>query len=179
MRRGFTMLELVLVVVIIGMVAAVAAPRLAASQTGARLNAAEKRLASEFAAAAEMATTKGVTHTIQFDIAASELRVFEGPLANKSALVRTVPLGAEPYGVSLVSTNITGGASTIRVDGFGMYSATAKVQIAHRGAVRVVNLNGPVRGVLVEASASEGGLISALLKGLLGGLTIHAWGGAP
>lgn len=181
MRRAFTLIELVLVVLVVGIVAAVAVPRLATAQTAARLNGAENRLISEFTAVGELAAAQGTTHTIQFDIASGELRVFRGTALIRSALVKDVSFSNEPYGVRFVATNITGGASTIRVDGFGMYSASAKVQIAYGPDVRVVSLDGPIPGAPItqeEAEAGGDGLLGGLIKGLLGGLILSTLAGA-
>jgi prepilin-type N-terminal cleavage/methylation domain-containing protein len=180
MRRGFTMIELVLVVLVVAVVAAIAVPRLATAQTAARLNGAENRLLSEFAAVGELAAAQGRTHTIQLHLGSAELRVFQGTALIRDALVRTVAFGEEPYGVRFVSTNITSGASTIVVDGHGMYSSSAKVQIAYGSDVRVVTLTGPVAGAPIteeEAEAGGDGLLGGLIKGLLGGLLMPARGG--
>ncbi len=180
MRHGFTMVEMVLVVVIVAMLATVAVPRLASAQTGSRLTGAEKRLMSEFEAVGETAAAQGRPHTIQFHILSSELRVYLGTVVDEDARVRTVPFDQEPYGVRFVATNITSGEGVIRIDGFGMYSANAKVQIAHGGHVRVVNLDGPVAGEPITVEEAEsggggggGGLLSGLIGKLLGGI-IHS-----
>ncbi len=177
MRHGFTMVEMVLVVVVVAMLATIAVPRLASAQTGSRLTGAEKRLMSEFAAVGELAFAQGRPHIIQFDILSSELRIYRGTILDKNALIKTVSFGQEPYGVRFVSTNITAGDGSIRVDGFGMYSGIAKVQIAFGDHVRVVELGGPVAGAPiivpnVQGGGGGGGILGSLLGKLLGGV-IH------
>lgn len=175
MRRGFTLLELLLVVAVIGVLALVAVPRLASAQTGSRLAGAERRMQSEFAAVGELASAQGVTHTIQFHIPSSEMRIYRGTTAAAPALIRTIPFADEPYRTAIVATNITGAHTTIQVDGFGVYSAAATVQIDLGGIVRVVELTAPVAGsasVLEDAEAGGAGLLGDLIKGLLGGLIL-------
>lgn len=175
MRSGFTLLELILVVAIIAVLALVAVPRLASAQTGSRLAGAERRMQSEFAAVGEIASAQGVTHTIQFHIPSSEMRIYRGPTAAAAALIRTIPFADEPYRTAIVATNITGAHTTIRVNGFGVYSASARVQIDLGGTVRVVDLAAPVAGsvsVPAEAESGGAGLLGGLIKGLLGGLIL-------
>ncbi len=175
MARGFTLMEMVLVIAVIGVTAAVAVPRLASAQTGARLTGAERRMISEFEAVGERAAAEGRAYCVQFHLLSGEMRVFLGTTPTPAALVRTVAFAAEPYGARIVGTNITGGSATIVVDGSGLYSATAKVQLQAGDAVRVVDLSGPVAGAPSLTGTIEqtgGGLLDALVDTLLGGLIL-------
>ena len=173
MHRGFTMIEMVLVVVIVAMVALVATPRLSASRSGTRLQAAEARLKSEFAAVADLSRTTGRPHTIQFSTVANEFRVFAGRTADPDHLSRSVPFGSPPYSVGIGAVTIDDGRPIIVVDPYGMYSANAKVQVTSGSISRVFSLEGPISGApvqSVEDAAKNDGLIGGLLGGLLGGL---------
>ncbi len=173
MRRAFTMIEMVLVVVIVGMVALLAVPRLSASRVGLRLDAAEARLRSEFAAISALSRSTGRTHAIQFNADNSELRVFEGKAADKDHLVYAVSLAARPYTTRIGSVTIADGRATVVVDPYGIYSSDAKVQITSGSISRVVSLGGPRSGAPVESvkdASQDPGLIGGLLQGLLGGL---------
>lgn len=170
MRRAFSMIELVIVVLIIGMVAAVAVPRLTSAQSGSRLVAAENRLLSEFGAVGEQALAMGQSHTIQFHVPTSEFRVYEGSPPALGSLVRTVRLGQEPYRVQIVSTTIGNPDGFIVVNGHGMYSAGAKVQISVGGSVRAVTVEGPMKGALVLEAPKDGGVVDGVVGGLLGGI---------
>ena len=175
MRRGFSLIELVMVMVVLGTIAAIAAPRITAAQTGNRLTAAEQRLAHEFAAVGALARAKGAAHTVQIHLVSNEFRVFEGTPANLGALVSSVDFEAEPYGVTFTSTSIGHPSGYVGVDAFGMYEAVAKVRIARGSAAVTVNLAGPVKGAAIADAAEEeqgggnAGLIGVLLGGLLGG----------
>jgi prepilin-type N-terminal cleavage/methylation domain-containing protein len=178
MRHGFTLIELVLVVAIIAMMAVIAVPRLASAQTGSRFSGAERRMQSEFAAVGELAAAEGRAHTIQFHIPSGEMRVYRGTVLTAPSLVRSIAFADEPYRASIVATNITGGGATVLVDGFGMYSAEAKIQIAIGSDVRVVNLSGPVAGSAVKTEDVDGGgLLGGLIDSLLGGLILPAVAG--
>lgn len=173
MHRGFTMIEMVLVMVIIAMVALVAVPRMSASRVGIRLGAAESRLTSEFAAVAALSRSTGRTHAIQFNTDANEMRIFEGSTADKDRLVGTVTFASKPYLVGFGTVSISDGRPIIVVDPYGMYSAAAKVQLTSGTVARVVSLDGPRSGEVVESvkdASQNQGLIGGLLDGLLGGL---------
>ncbi|MCC5822591.1 MAG: type II secretion system protein [Planctomycetes bacterium] len=173
MRRGFSLIELVLVIIVIGMVAAIAVPRVSSGQSGKRLSAAEKRLVTEFESVSDLARAKGRTHTIQIHLSQSEFRVYEGSPGSLGPLVRTVPMSRSPYEVRFETTNITHPQGYLTVDGFGMYSANARVRIAAGSMTRTVDLVGPVMTSLKEAEESGGGggggLLGGLVNGLLGG----------
>lgn len=173
MDRGFTMIELVLVVVIIATVALIAVPRLSAAQTGTRINAAESRLRSEFAAVATLSRSTGRTHAIRFVSASDEVRIYAGRTANEDNLIRTVSLAERPYAVAIDSASISDGRTVVVVDPYGMYSANASVQITSGSVRRIVSLEGPTAGEPIESvkdATRSDGLIGGLLNGLLGGL---------
>lgn len=172
MRRGFSLIELVLVIIVIGMVAAIAVPRVSSAQSGNRLSAAQSRLVAEFEMAADLAKAKGRTHTIQLHLGESEFRVYEGRPGSLGALVRSVPMARSPYEVYFASTNIANPQGYLTVDGFGMYSANARVRIVAGSTTMDVELVGPVMTSLEEAQESGGGgggLLGGLVNGLLGG----------
>lgn len=173
MHRGFTMIEMVLVMVIIAMVALVAVPRMSASRVGIRLDAAESRLKSEFAAVAALSRSTGRTHAIQFNSDANEMRIFEGRTADKDRLIGTVTLASKPYLVRIGTVSTSDGRPLIIVDPYGMYSAGANVQLTSGSVPRLVSLHGPRSGEVVESvkdASQNQGLIGGLLGGLLGGL---------
>ncbi len=177
MQRGFSLIELVMVMVVLGTLAAIAAPRITAAQAGNRLTAAEQRLEHEFAAVGALARAKGAAHTVQIHLVSNELRVFEGTPSNLGAQVSSVDFDAEPYGVTFTSTTIGHPSGYVGVDAFGMYEAVAKVRIARGSAAAVVSLDGPLKGPAIAGAADEDeeaggnpGLIGTLLGGLLGGL---------
>lgn len=171
--RAFSLIEMVLVVVIAGIAAMVAVPRLGSGYAGSRLAGLENRMVAEFALVGELARAQGRSHTIQFNIASAEMRVFEGAGASRAGLVRTVRLSDPPYESRIVSTNITAESSEITVDGFGMYSSGVKVTVSAGGVHRTVTLSGPLAGT--PATAPEDGLVDGtvkLLDGVIGGLPI-------
>lgn len=169
MRSGFSLIELVVVLMIMVAVALIAVPRLAAAGFQGRLNGAQTRLMYEFEAAADRCVDRGKSHTIVFDIVTHEMRVYEGTGASKGKLVKTIALGAEPYSVSIKEVTVSDTKSYIDIDAFGIYSATASVILVANGNSRTVTLTGPLQGGKVEPDPGDSGptnLLDGLIKGL-------------
>jgi prepilin-type N-terminal cleavage/methylation domain-containing protein len=171
--RAYSLIEMVLVVAIAGIVAAVAVPRLGSGFPGSRLTGVENRLTAEFALVGDLARAQGRSHTIQFSIADDEMRVYEGTGVGGAGLIRRIHLSEPPYETSIVSTNITNAQATIVVDGFGMYASNAKVTVTTGGVHRTINLTAALTGGAVTMPA-EGTLsgVGRVLDGLIGGLPV-------
>lgn len=73
-RRGFSMVELAVVLVVIGALAAIAVPRLGASGTHARLEAAGREVASILMAVRDEARASSTTIAVRFDPVGGALR---------------------------------------------------------------------------------------------------------
>src|SRR5438034_11623152 len=99
-RRGaFSLIELVLVIVIATILAAVAMPRYASALTHWRVDAAAHRVAADLALARNVARTASSTQIISFSTTSYQLVGYasiDGPASSY-----TVNLAAEPYGASI------------------------------------------------------------------------------
>ena len=118
-RHGFTMIEAIMVVVISGIIFAIAGPRVTEANERAALRASRQVLQSAFAAARAAAIQKGqvatltltgttATVTVLSGLNSEEVRVL-GPLSFDESLGTTVtPLGGAP---STVTYDVRGMAS--------------------------------------------------------------------
>jgi Tfp pilus assembly protein FimT len=126
------MIELMLVIVTIGIVAAMAAPRYARALSNYRARTAAQRVAADLAAAAAEACASSSTRAVRFDVAAGTYRV--------GAAGEVVRLAAEPYGAALVSANF-GGDDAVVFDGYGAPDSGGTVVVRSGDFTRTVTLD--------------------------------------
>jgi prepilin-type N-terminal cleavage/methylation domain-containing protein len=124
-RRGFSLLELIVVVVIAGIIVALGLPRLTNARDAAGARGAVEDIGALFAVARQEAIARRATVTVRIDTAgrAVELRVGGARLLRRA-------LG-ETYGVSL-GTNRDSTVYDPRGIGFGLSNVTIVVR---RGAM--------------------------------------------
>ena len=78
-RHGLTMIELIVVVLLIGIITAVAAPRFADAVVRYRADAAAKRVAADLEFARRIAKTSGKSQTVTFSLIANGYSLPESP----------------------------------------------------------------------------------------------------
>ena len=140
---AFNVVELVLVVAITAMVAAIAVPRYANSLARYRADSAARRVAADLALAQNHATTAGRPQSVVF-VARSYQMAGLPHLDGKSYGDYTVDLGADPYGVTRVAAEF-GGDATVKYDLYGAPDTGGSVVI-EVGDVRKVVVLSPDSG---------------------------------
>ena len=146
---GFTLLELVLVLAIVGVLSAVAAPRFASSSAHYRADAAAWRIRMDLALARDLARTTGSTHSVGFAVAADTYTLPGAADPDRPASIYTVDLAADPYGAQLISADF-GGASQVSFDGFGSPAAGGTVVIQAGHVQKTVTLDSSTAEATVE-----------------------------
>jgi prepilin-type N-terminal cleavage/methylation domain-containing protein len=162
MARGFSMLETVVVISVIGVGAAIAVPKYGASVARSRLTAAAQRLAQDVEATRERARTLGVYQTMSFSK--------EGyVIMERAALTetkRSVSLTEDPYAARIDWVSLKSGTE-LDFDGFGTPSTSAVVKIVSgsnsilvtiaqgSGQVDVSEIMVPVQVAPIDASTTK------------------------
>ncbi|MEM1186375.1 MAG: type II secretion system protein [Planctomycetota bacterium] len=124
LHRAFSLVELVVVMVILGIVAAVAIPRIADSVAGQRVDMAARRLNNDFVVVREMARSGSQSYTMTFDSSALSYEI-------KGDTTSVVLLGREPYGLTRLDASFGDSGSTeITVDGYGTWGDGGTVRLA-------------------------------------------------
>jgi prepilin-type N-terminal cleavage/methylation domain-containing protein len=127
-RAAFSLVELMMVLVIMAMFAALAAPRYANSLSRYRAEAAARRIAADLAMVQARARAAGATRVINFDRTASSYLVAGESDLNKPGKPYLVDLSSDPY-YSSIATVSFGGNGTIAFNGFGVPSSGGMVRV--------------------------------------------------
>lgn len=144
-RRGFSLIELVAVVLIVGIVAALAAPRVASALARQRVDGAARRVVADLALAQRAARAASASRSVTFSTATGGYTVSGVDNPNQPGKPYVVDLGAEPYGAEVISILFTGG-SVLTFDGFGQPSSGGGV---------VLRCGDGCRRVVVDATTGE------------------------
>ena len=127
-KRAFSLVELVLVVAILIVVAAIAAPRYGRATARYRAQAAALRIAADIDMARRSARSAGAGRTISFYVAANEYSIAGLPdLKDSSSDYRAV-LSRSPYNAQVLSADF-GGQAKLTFDGYGQAGSDGTVQV--------------------------------------------------
>lgn len=117
-RLGFSLIELVLVLVIVAIMAGVAVPRFTGSNTRLRSAAVAQRIAADLAAARGRARSLSTSQTVIFNLVANTYELPGLQSLDRAASPYVVELSNEPYKATVVSADFAG-APQIIFDGYG------------------------------------------------------------
>ena len=147
-RGGFSLIELVLVMTIISVLAAIAVPRYANALARYRADAAAQRIVTDLNYARERArstSTKVIAH-----IKPSEdcLRLEDTPSLDDSTEIWETDLSAKPYLADIVSTSFLSGK--VSFDGYGTPDAGGSIQLTVGSESRTVVLDADTGKAVVQ-----------------------------
>lgn len=136
-RRGFSLIELVMVLVTVATISAIAMPRYAGAIAHYRLESAVQRIVADVALAKSRANFSSTPVTVSFDPSTSTYQIQGMPDPNGRTGTYTVNLAADPYRVTLMSASF-GNGNQLTFDGYGTPSQGGSVSIAGSGRVRTI-----------------------------------------
>ena len=167
--RAFTLIELVVVIVLIGIVSAVAIPRFAASAVRYRVDSATHLFLADFGFVSNRAESKSQTRSITFKgLQDSYILVGERDPANP-LIDRAIDLSRSPYEVNMLGASF-GGDTQLDISGYGLPLESGQVTfaaglLARRVSITAgsptvtiekINLASPVTGESISIGSVEG-----------------------
>ncbi len=171
LNRGFSMIELVIVVTILGIITAIAVPKFADAATGRKLQAGKKQLLADIETAKLRARATSKQHTLKFYPSEEIYVIVEGNEITREAIVIARDFSEEPFDIDLNRTNL-GGDQVMVITAFGDISPSGRVQLRYSTTALTVDIEGVAdTGIVPVVTATEDevkGVVEELVGGVLG-----------
>jgi prepilin-type N-terminal cleavage/methylation domain-containing protein len=150
---AFSLVELVLVMVIISIFAAMAVPRFAGALTRRRVDAAAQRVQADLALAQRRAKLLSESQTVKFDPDANSYMLVDMENPDHAGEGYTVSLSEEPYKALITSVDL-GGDKMIVFDGYGAPDSGGTIAIQLGDTAKTVTIMAATgRTVMADADA--------------------------
>jgi len=141
-RRGYTIVEMAVVVLLLGILAAIAAPKFQTALSVQRVDAVARRVAADLRLARNYARKVSQSQTVTFDVSAESYSMSSMPALDRPSTVYSVSLtGTSQYYGEVVSADF-GGAANVQFDIYGRPNNAGSVTVRSSGRQKVVQVDG-------------------------------------
>lgn len=138
-RSGFTLIEVVLVMLIMAIFGLIAVPRFGQFSAVQRLAAAERRILADLAWAQRLAKQQGASVTVRFRVSQNSFVFLNVPDPDSSGNDYEVDLSRPPYEV-MVAVADFGGDDVLVFDGYGFADSAGTVTLQVGNYERIVDI---------------------------------------
>lgn len=146
MQRAFSLIELVLVLMVLGIITAIAAPRFAGASDGYKLAAGQAQIQAEINLWVDRAQRMSRFHTIHFDKSTEIVYLYDGAVTTPADAVYTMNLADPPFGIDLYRTSL-GASGELMVNGDGFFEKDAAVQLVKGDMGVTISFAGGAHGL--------------------------------
>jgi prepilin-type N-terminal cleavage/methylation domain-containing protein len=148
-RRGFSLVELAFVTVIIAITCAIVLPHWSGSIQNYQLTLAARRVASDLAWAQASANGNSASVTVTFDVTGGTYQLSGVSDPDHTGQNYTVDLTADPYRVTLASASF-GNATSITFNGYGIPGQGGSVVVSSGTVQRTVSLDAATGQITIQ-----------------------------
>ncbi|MCC6494332.1 MAG: prepilin-type N-terminal cleavage/methylation domain-containing protein [Pirellulales bacterium] len=139
-RSGFTLVELVISVLILGILTSTAAPKFAAALQRFRVTAACRRIKADLALSRQAAMAQSTTQSVQFTPGSGAYSLSGLGGLDRPSAAYTVDLALAPYNVRILSAPL-GGDATVQFDYFGQPDSGGVITVGCGAATAAVTID--------------------------------------
>jgi prepilin-type N-terminal cleavage/methylation domain-containing protein len=148
-RRGFSLLELVIVSAVITILSAIAIPRYANSIANYRVSVIARRLAADIGMAQARARALSTSQAVVFDTVQNQYQLPQLPDVDRPGQLYTVSFNDPTISATLVSASFNGSA-TLTINGFGVPASGGTIQVRSGSALKTLTVNADSGVVTVQ-----------------------------
>ena len=174
--RAFTLIELVVVMAILGIVAAIASPRMGQAMTRRRLDACEHRIIADINLARSTARATSSPVSMRFRVSNDSYQILGMVDPDSGSSTYNIELTRSPYHASIQSVDFAG-TNTFVFDGYGVPNTFGFVLVGVAGEGRIIALGSNGEAVVVPNTGGQisdpGGSGGKIDLGDTGGLQIQ------
>jgi prepilin-type N-terminal cleavage/methylation domain-containing protein len=138
---GFSLVELVLVMAVLGVLAGIAVPRYSQFLARQRVDAAANRIVTDLSLAQRQARFLSKSLTVKFNLAGSRYTLVGVADPDRPANTYSVSLADEPYSATLQSADL-GGDADVTFNGFGVPDTGGTLLVRVGQYQRTIELDG-------------------------------------
>ena len=176
--RAFTLIELVMVIVIMSVMAAITIPRFASASNRYRVDAAVQQILADVNMTAAVANRASATRTISFDPDSDNYTLVGQTSPVNPAEDWVIQLGVEPFGVNLARVTF-GADDDLPISGHGLLAESGELTVtAGRTARKIIFTQGSTSATIEDLNLTEPTDDDTIVVSSSGGTRSAAVGGA-